>query len=154
MQNKNYRLNIFELPKIKVTLNGTEVLIKGALDESAKYNRINTYMLYIPTAKKGIYRVLVANWDVNYPIPAGKVFLVDTYNKTSEYLEVASATKRANAATMIREYEAIVASHRKSRFNTNNVASAANSEDTEEVTIASTANHDDEAYTESTEEVA
>ena len=147
MQNKNYRLNIFELPKIKVTFNGTEVLIKGALDESQKYNRINTYMLYIPTAKKGIYRVMIANWDVNYPIPSGKVFLVDTINKESKYLEIANPDKRANAATIIKEYEAIVASHRRSKYTT----TASTYEATEEVVIASTANPEDESYTESTE---
>ena len=132
MANNNYRLNIYELPKIKVTLdNGIEVLVKGALDESTKYNRINTYMLYLPTEKKGVYRVLIANWDVNYNIPAGKLFLINIHNKDKKYLNVADVKARTNAAAIINKYNEIVASHR--RKNT---------------MIATTANPEDEAYTE------
>lgn len=132
MANNNYRLNIYELPKIKVTLdNGVEVLVKGALDESIKYNRINTYMLYLPTEKKGIYRVLIANWDVNYNIPAGKLFYVNIPDKKKEFIDIADVKARTSAALIINKYNEIVASHR--RKNT---------------VIATTANPEDEAYAE------
>ena len=134
---QNYRLNIFELPKIEVTTdNGTKVLIKSAIDESAKYNRIKTYMLYIPTKKSGLYRVLVANWDPNFEIPSGKINIVDVVNKIKKFDSIATADKRQNAANLIRKYEEIVANHRRKSVSANTA------------TIASTANPEDEAYSE------
>ena len=132
MANNNYRLNIYELPKIKVTLdNGVEVLVKGALDESTKYNRINTYMLYLPTTQKGVYRVLICNWDVNYDTPAAKLFLVNIPDKNRMFVQIAEPKARANAALIINKYNEIVASHRRKT-----------------PVIATTANSEDEAYTE------
>lgn len=132
MANNNYRLNIYELPKIKVTLdNGVEVLVKGALDHSTKYSRINTYMLYLPTETKGVYRVLICNWDVNYDTPAAKLFLVDIPYKNKMFVQIAEPKARANAALIINKYNEIVASHRRKT-----------------PVIATTANSEDETYTE------
>ena len=98
-------LNIFNVATIKVNHKNSEVLVKKTVEPSEKYGKVDTYMMYLPTTEKDIYRVAVAIFNNKHEIPYANIFVVNTKKKEKTYVGVPSENQRRNIKSLIDSYE-------------------------------------------------